>query len=150
MKILVVMSAAALAIGASSDSSRILYPVEPIDHRSLACGCTFNAAGAAPAGSFYTGPELLVLDPYGEPSTARVNLGEGNILLRPAQPIVLPLYQCAAGETWISEWHSERVSVRAELRALRPGEESCWFEGNVVATLAGRSESVPINGACGC
>jgi hypothetical protein len=145
---------AALAVGfmlsASSHGARLLHPLEPIDYLSIACGCTFNAVAADGGSGFYSGPELLVLDPNGEPPNARINIGEGNIRLQPAQPIVFPLYECEAGETWTSEWLSETVAVKAELRALMPGEESCWFEGTVRATTSEVAESVAVNGACGC
>ena len=111
----------------------------------MATGCLHR--GANP---YYRWPEILVLDPFAEQPSALVNLGQGDIQLRPAQPIVLPLYQCTAGETWTSEWVSEKVMVKAELRSLRSGEESCWFEGTVAVTFEERFESIPIQGACGC
>ena len=135
-------------VNASSDAPRILHPLEPIEHLSIACGCGFHIAGMGQP--YYSGPQLLVLDPNGEPPNARVNLGQGNIKLRPARPIEFPLYACDAGAKWSSRWLSEEIEVQADLRAQKPGEESCWFEGTVMASIGGRSEVTAVNGACGC
>lgn len=150
MKTLVVALSIMASALASSDTSRILNPLEPIDHLSIACGCTAYVITADAAQDFYAGPEILILDPNGEPPNARVNLGAGNILLSPAKPIEFPLYQCAAGELWVSEWLSDVVKVRTELSALRPGEESCAFTGRIVATRGSDQEVTPVNVACGC
>ena len=148
MKTLLAALAFGFAVAASSQDAQLLQRLEPIEHRSIVCGCTFNVVGEG--GGFYSGPELLVLDPNGEPPNARVNIGEGNLLLRPAQPIAFPLYQCEIGETWTSKWLSEVITVTARLNALEAGAESCWFEGTVETTVSDRSEVVPANGACGC
>ena len=140
--------AVAWAVSASSDAPRILQPLEPIEHLSIACGCAFHAA--EPGQPFYSGPNLLVLDPNGELPNARVNLGQGNIKLRPVTPVEFPLYACEAGALWTSLWHSDEVQIQADLQALKTGEESCWFEGSVTASIGNRSELASINGACGC
>ena len=148
MKTLLAALALGLAVAASSQDSRLLERLEPIEHRSIVCGCRFNAVGES--GGFYSGPELLALDPNGEPPNARVNIGEGNVLLRPAQTIEFPLYQCQVGEIWTSKWLSEVITVTATLNALKPGAEACWFEGTVETTVSDRTDVVPVNGACGC
>jgi len=148
MRTALALLGAAWVMSASSDAPRILNPLDPIEHLSIACGCEFHAA--EPGEPFYSGPKLLVLDPNGEPPNARVNLGHGNIKLQPAKSIEFPLYACVAGARWISRWHSEEVQVQADLRALKPGEESCWFEGSIAASIGNRSELALVNGACGC
>jgi len=150
MRTLIVASSVVASAVASSDTARILHPLEPIDHGSIACGCTAYMITEQSARDFYASPEILVLDPNGKPPNARVNLGRGNVLLSPAKPIEFPLYHCVAGEVWISEWQSDAVTVRAELSAPNPGEESCGFTGEVVATSNGRQEVTPVGVACGC
>jgi hypothetical protein len=150
MKTLAVALSIMASALASSDTARILHPLEPIDHLSIACGCTAYVITADSARDFYAGPEILILDPNGEPPNARVNFGAGNTLLKPATLIEFPLYQCAAGELWVSEWLSDAVTVRAELNALRPGEESCAFTGRIVATRNADQEVTPVNVSCGC
>jgi hypothetical protein len=112
MRTLIVASSVVASAVASSDTARILHPLEPIDHGSIACGCTACMLTEQSARDFYAySPQILVLDPNGKPPNARVNLGRGNV--RPAKPLEFPLYHCVAGEIWISEWQSDAVTVRA-------------------------------------
>jgi hypothetical protein len=151
MKTLIVALSVVASALASSDTARILHPLEPIDDGSVKCGCTVYMLTDQSARDFYAySPQILVLDPNGEPPNARVNLGHGNVLLSPAKPIEFPLYDCEAGEVWISEWQSDAVTVRAELNSPNPGEESCGFAGEVQATANGRHELTPVQVACGC
>jgi hypothetical protein len=149
MKMLIAVAVTALAAGPLPDATPILHPLESIDHRSIACGCTFTPALDSARDS-YAEHDIIVLDLNGEPPNARVNLGKGNIHLQSDQPIAFPLYQCAAGATWSSRWRSAEVKIAVDLVALHPGEEACWFEGSLVASVGKRSEVSLIKGACGC
>ena len=150
MRTLIVALSVMASTVASSDTVQILHPLEPIADRAIACGCTAYVITEQSTPDLRTAPVILVLDPNGEPPNARVTLGRGNVLLRPAKPIEFPLYHCVAGELWISEWLSDAVTVRAELNSPNPGEESCGFTGKVVATRNHDQEVTPVTVSCGC
>ena len=149
MKKLVTTLSVSLGFWASSGATDMLLPLESTKQDPLICGCSFSEIPANPP-CVYTAPDLLILDVNGNPPHARVNIGKGNLLLRAVSPIVFPLYHCTVGDSWVSEWLSDVVGIRTELRAMHAGAESCWFKGTVRATFAGHTESVAIEGACGC
>jgi hypothetical protein len=147
----VVVAVSVLAVGSGRTEDRVLKPLVEVDHMSIVCGCTFREtmSGAA-EGSYGSGPELLVIAPNAEPPYALVNIGRGNTKLWPAKPIVFPMYQCEAGERFLTEWKSEDVAVLAKLEVTGSGEETCWFSGTVHVGVGARSAEAPVKGACGC
>ncbi len=151
MKRLVTILAGFLTLGGASGSERLLHELQPIEWQSIVCGCSFNESIAdATEGSYGSGPEILVLDPNGDPPNARVNLGAGNVRLQPKTPLELPLYSCQAGNVWSSSWQSGQVTLQVELVATSPGAEACWFSGTVAATAGAADPPVAIRGGCGC
>ena len=99
-------------------SERMLQKLQPIDFMSVVCGCTFNESiPGAHEGSYGSGPELLLLDPNGNPPHALVNLGHGNMKLLPGEPIVFPLYECKAGETFETVWCDGDAEHQSVVRA---------------------------------
>jgi hypothetical protein len=97
-----------------------------------------------------SGPELLIVAPNAEPPHALVNLGRGNLKLSPVKPIAFPMFHCEVGERFVSEWKSETLRVLAKLSVVGSGDEACWFQGTVLATVEPKSSEVPVKGACGC
>ena len=119
MKTLIVALSVVASALASSDTARILHPLEPIDDGSVKCGCTVYMLTDQSARDFYAySPQILVLDPNGEPPNARVNLGHGNVLLSPAKPIEFPLYDCEAGEVWIAAEYESDADTAEEISQL--------------------------------
>ena len=126
-------------------------PLERIDRSSIVCGCSFRETLSGEAqGSYGSGPELLVIAPNAEPPHALVNIGRGNLRLRPTKQIESPMYQCKLGEPFESEWKDSEVAVQAKLQATGAGSEACWFSGSVQASAARRQAEVPVKGGCGC
>ena len=126
-------------------------PLEPIDDSSIVCGCSFRETLAGEAqGSYGSGAELVVIAPNADSPHALVNIGRGNLRLRPTKPIEFPLYQCKVGEPFESEWRDSEVAVRAKLLATRAGSEACWFNGTVQASAARGQVEIPVKGGCGC
>jgi hypothetical protein len=125
--------------------------VEPIDHSSIVCGCSFRETlSGEPQGGYGSGPELLVIAPNADPPHAFANIGRGNLLLRPPKPIEFPMYQCNVGEPFASEWTNSEVSVEARLQVMGAGSEACWFSGVLNASTARGRAEIPVKGACGC
>jgi len=129
---------------------RLLWPLA-VGNERIMCGCLFNESIADERESVYgAGDQVIALAPNGEPPFALVNPGNGNVKLRPSQPLRFPMYQCLAGEPFRTAWQADGLSIRLDLQAVEPGEESCLFEGQVVVTGDARSGELPIKGACGC
>ena len=147
MKTLLALLGVALAMTASSDTTRILHPIDPVESLSITCGCMFQGETGHESWIPWT---YLMLDPNGKPPNARINLGSGTVRLRPARTISSPMYQCVAGKSWVSRWLSETVGIEAKLRVLHPEEEVCWFDGTIIASVGDRSESISVRGACYC
>lgn len=146
---LIVVSA--LCVGSSRSADRVLVPLESIDHLTVACGCSFREAlPGTGIGGYGAGAELFVVAPNADPPYALVNVGKGNLQLRPVKAIEFPLYQCEAGQRFVSEWKSDDVAVLAKLQVAARGMEACWLSGTVRATIAKREGEVPVKGACGC
>ena len=145
---LVAILVSALAIGCGSRTEAVLQELTPVDLLSLMCPCTFNESiPDATEGSYGFGPEVLVLDINGDPATARVNLGAGNIRLQSED---FSLHDCESEDVWSSTWRSDEVSLHVELVSSGPGAEACWFAGTAATTVGSRRSVKPIKGACGC
>ena len=128
-----------------------MMPLEPIDHASIVCGCSFRETLFAEAqGNYGSGPELLVIAPNADPPHALVNVGGGNLRLRPTKRIESLVYQCKVGEPFQSEWRDSEVAVLAKLQVTGAGSEACWFNGTVQASVARGQAEIPVKGGCGC
>ena len=135
---------------ADRSKQRLLWPLAVVNERIIR-GCLFNESIADERESVYgAGDQVIALAPNGEPPFALVNPGNGNVKLRPSQPLRFPMYQCLAGEPFRTAWQADGLSIRLDLQAVEPGEESCLFEGQVAVTRDARSGELPIKGACGC
>jgi hypothetical protein len=140
-----------LSVGSSQSQDRVLIPLEPFDHSSVVCGCSFHEAlSGAAEGSYGSGPEVFVIAPNANPPHALANTGQGNLPLRPLIPVEFPMYQCEVGEAFVSEWTSAEVAVLARLKVTGSGSEACRFSGNVHASAALGQAEIPVKGACGC
>lgn len=140
-----------LSVGSSQSEDRVLRPLVKVDHFSIVCGCTFRETlSGTVEGDYGSGSELVVFAPNADPPYALVNIGRGNLQLRPVKPIEFPLYRCEAGERFVSEWKSAEVALVANLRVTGSGEESCWFSGIVHANATNGQAAVPVKGGCGC
>jgi hypothetical protein len=135
-------------VGCGSTEQPALNALQPLDTRSIVCGCTFNESlPNAQEGSYGSGPEVLILDINGEPAQAHLNLGAGNLRLRFAE---LSLYDCESDGVWSTKWRSEEVTLQVDLVASGPGNEACWFSGTSTLIVNGVDSTTPIKGACGC
>jgi hypothetical protein len=126
-------------------------PLEPIDHSSLVCGCTFRESLTGEAQSGYgSGPQLFAIAPNADPPHALVNVGGGNLQLHPTKTIKFPMYQCEVGEPFESEWKNSKVTVLAKLRVVGAEAEACWFGGSIETTAEQARAAIPVKGGCGC
>jgi len=152
MKCLGLMTVVSLLLmGSSRSEGRILVQLIEVDSQSVVCRCSFRESiPGAVEGGYGSGPELLIVAPNAEPPHARVNLGRGNLKLSPVKPIEFPMFHCELGERFVSEWKSETLRVLAKLSVVGSGDEACWFQGTVLATVEPKSSEVPVKGACGC
>jgi hypothetical protein len=150
LRLLAVMALAGGGAEATAQDSTV-QPLEPVDLTAMTCPCEFyqSVPGVA-EGSYGAGPLMVVLDQNGDPPSIIVNLGAGNATLEPPDTDWRPLYECTRGEDFTSGWGSAGASASLELTVLGPGEEACWFEGQVSAEKDGAIASVPVKGACGC
>src|SRR5688572_11845570 len=62
----------------------------------------------------------------------------------PVKPIAFPMFHCEVGERFVSEWKSETLRVLAKLSVVGSGDEACWFQGTVLATVEPKSSEVPV------
>ena len=136
-----------LIVGCAPTDTPGLIELEPIDRRAHICPCKFNQSFPDSAeGSYGSGPTVLVLDHNGNPPSAIVNTGEGNIRL-PAESF--QTFECSEDETWAVRWSSDAVILETELDVEGPGAEACWFSGQAVLINPVR-KTIPVKGGCGC
>ena len=136
---------------ALAGSSAELHPVTDVDMASVDCGCTFRSM----FGKFSPMPDattetLIVLDVNGDPPTAHVNLGAGDISLRPETELSFPLYDCAVEQKFRSVWVSDTYELKVIASITRPGQDDCWLSGIAVVTWDDHIRSMPVTGSCGC
>ena len=140
-----------LGVGSSRSQERVLVPVEPIDHTSLVCACTFRESlSGEPQDLYSSGPEIFVIAPNADPPHALANFGDGDHRLFPPKAIEFPMYQCDIGDSFESEWRDSDLAVIAKLRVTRAGNEACWFSGVLDASTARGRAEIAVKGTCGC
>jgi hypothetical protein len=149
MKALVTAISVGFTLGASPGFTDTLHPLKTIKNLPSDCGCTFHVV---PPGEpcVYDADDVLFLVPHSKAPYALVNIGGGNTLLRPIQPLALPLFQCTEGTASVSEWRSNAIGIRLDLQAQEFFANQCFFKGTLQTSRKNRTESHPIKGYCGC
>lgn len=137
---------------ASASARMQLHPVTDIDMASVACGCEFRSTFDkwGPKSSAGTGT-LILLDVNGDPPTAHINLGSGDITLQPKTELSFPLYECTAKEKFRSVWVLDNLELKIISRVSDAGYEACRFSG--IATISDEGSqrlAEAITGSCGC
>ena len=145
--VLAILSLPVLAIASSSAD---LHPVADVDMANVDCGCTFRSM----SGQWSPMPDattrtLIVLDVNAEPPSAHINLGTGDIVLRPETELAFPLYDCAVDEKFRSVWVSDTHELAISASITRPGQAGCWLSGIAAVKWDDHSRAVPVTGSCG-
>ena len=150
LKILVV-AALVLPVLSLASSSVVLHPIAQVDMATVACGCTFGAMYESSTTELAKdSPTLIVLDVNGEPPTAHINLGSGDIALRPETEISFPLYECTAEEQFKTIWVADNFELTVDVDVTKAGYEACWFYGVASINDDDLLAAKPVTGSCGC
>ena len=146
-----VLALLVLPVFTLASSSMVLRPTTQVDMATVACGCTFGAmyedSTAEPATNSLT---LIVLDVNGEPPAAYINLGAGDVSLRPKTEISFPLYECVAEEQFKTIWVADDFELTVDVDVSKAGYEACWFYGVASISDDDLLLAKPITGSCGC
>lgn len=146
-----VMAAAALPVFSLVSSSVVLHPITQVDMATVACGCTFGAMYESSTTEIAkNSPTLIVLDVNGGPPTAYINLGSGDIALRPKTEVSFPLYECTAEEQFKTIWVTDDFELTVDVDVSKAGYEACWFYGVAFINDDDLLAAKPVTGSCGC
>lgn len=111
-------------------------------HQQLrACPCHFDL------GKHIDGEDILVIDYRGDGQAAYAMIDGALLRLPNASPFH---YTCEPGKTVKGTWSTAGTRLSVVLVTERPGEESCWFHGEMNVVKGNRRETRKIVGACGC
>lgn len=118
-----------------------VLPRGAVPQRDFVCPCEFDL------GRHIDGEPGLIVDHNGKGQPAFANIDGRTLRLANAVPFKS---SCAKEERIEASWRSSEVRIAVALTTDGPGEESCWFRGELTAQKGRRSETRKIVGACGC
>ena len=118
-----------------------IFPRSSVPEQKLVCPCEFDL------GKHIDGETVLIIDHNGEGQPAFVNIDGAILRIANTAPFK---FSCAAKDRVDASWESSGVKLSIVLTTDGPGEESCWFRGEMAAQKGRRTETRKIVGACGC